>query len=152
MWKKKMENKSGKKHSGSAFLWGVIVGAILATLLTTKKGRAILRELINLGMEMIEDFVDGRKNVSYEKAVSQKEQVIKEEEEEGVAQAAEDLDTDIGETEEITSEDMVETNPAASEIEIDEVSEEAVKFAKKIEEPANPVKRGSKRKTSSILG
>ena len=54
-----METKHDK-HGGNAFFWGLIIGAFLATLLTTKRGRQILRELTNLGLELFEDFVEER--------------------------------------------------------------------------------------------
>jgi len=53
-------NKHEKKHS-SAFFWGFILGALFATLLTTKKGRQILRDLMDLALQLIEDFVDEKK-------------------------------------------------------------------------------------------
>ena len=54
-----METKHDK-HGGNAFLWGLIIGALLTTLLTTKRGRQILGELTNLGLELFEDFVEDR--------------------------------------------------------------------------------------------
>ena len=51
-----METKHDK-HGGNAFFWGLAIGALLATLLTTKRGRQILRELTDLGLELFEDFV-----------------------------------------------------------------------------------------------
>ena len=52
-----METKH-EANRGNAFLWGLTIGALLATLLTTKRGRQILRELTNLGLELFEDFVE----------------------------------------------------------------------------------------------
>jgi len=54
-----METKHDK-HGGNAFFWGVIIGALFTTLLTTKRGRQILWELTNLGLELFEDFVEER--------------------------------------------------------------------------------------------
>ena len=55
-----MENKHGKHHGGNSFILGVIIGALLATLLTTKRGRQILRDITDLGLEMFEQFVDDK--------------------------------------------------------------------------------------------
>ncbi len=55
-------NKHGK--GGSAFLWGFILGALTATLLTTKKGRQILRDMLDLGLELVEDFIEQKKQSS----------------------------------------------------------------------------------------
>jgi hypothetical protein len=146
MWKTKMENRHEKKHH-STFLWGFILGAIFATLLTTKKGRAILRELINMGLEMVEDFVEDRKNASYEKKIIQKEAVIKKQQEDETKDAAEDLKSEIGVSEELTQDTMEVKPDGAVEIDVDVVSEEAVKMAKKLEESEEkPVKRGSRRR------
>ncbi len=53
-----MENKNPHHRGGNSFIFGVIVGALLATLLTTKKGRQILRDLTNLGLEILEEFIE----------------------------------------------------------------------------------------------
>ena len=45
-----METNKHEKGGGSAFLWGLIIGALLATLLTNKRGRLILKEILNLGI------------------------------------------------------------------------------------------------------
>ncbi len=57
----------------------------MSTLLTTKRGRTILREVVDLSLELFEDFVEerGRKNV-------QKEDII---------EASEDLESEITENE-----------------------------------------------------
>ena len=140
--KRKMEHKHGKSHSGAAFLWGFILGAIFASLLTTKKGRTILRELVNTGMELIEDFIEQRKEHAYEKAVDERQKVMVQEEKEDVAEAAKDLDTGIETVEtEIPSQASAavqEENSTPDEIEIEEVSEEALKFAAKMEESEKP--------------
>ncbi len=80
-----METNKHGKSGGSAFFWGLIIGGLLATLLTTKRGRQILREVVNLGLELFEDFVEerGRKNV----------------EKEDVIEATEDLESEIAENE-----------------------------------------------------
>ncbi len=68
-----METKQGK-NGGNAFLWGLVIGGILATLLTTKRGREILRELTNLGLELFEDIASERtksKNSDYKDEVKE---------------------------------------------------------------------------------
>ena len=131
-----MENKGEKKHSGSAFLWGFILGAIFATLLTTKKGRAILRELVNTGMEMIEDFVEEKKTKAYEKKLDEKEKIIIQEDEEDIKQTAADLETEIEAEEEEDIEGMNMEEVMPDKMDVDDVSEEALKFAKKMENEA----------------
>jgi len=49
------ERKSRDSHS---FTWGMIVGGAVMLMLTTKKGRDILKELAESGYEGIEEFVD----------------------------------------------------------------------------------------------
>jgi hypothetical protein len=60
-----METKHEKK-GGSHFFWGLVIGALLATLLTTKKGRLILREIVNLGLELIEELIEEKKRTHSE--------------------------------------------------------------------------------------
>lgn len=149
-----MENNKNGKHSAvPAFFWGFILGAIFATLITTKKGRAILREVINTGTELIEDFLEERRNKAYEHETAKKEKIILEEEEKNVQEAMDDLDTGIGEIETVVADTQVSPPaPIEEEIEIDavstesfdeprEVSEEAIKLAKKAEEASKPKKR-----------
>ena len=58
-----MENTNHNQHNGSGgsgFIIGVIVGVILTLLLTTKRGRIILKELLEKGIEKfsnLEDFM-----------------------------------------------------------------------------------------------
>ena len=59
-----MKNEHPKNHhGGSAFLWGLIIGALLASLLTTKRGRRILRELSEVAMDLIENFIEEKTSV-----------------------------------------------------------------------------------------
>lgn len=51
-----MEHKN--EHHGNSFIWGLLIGAIFATLLTTTKGRRILKDLTDLGLELFEDFIE----------------------------------------------------------------------------------------------
>lgn len=146
------KNRHGKNHGGSAFLWGFILGAIFATLLTTKKGRAILRELIDLGTELIEDFLEQRKNKSFEKKIIETQKAFVKEEKENVMEAVEDLNSEIGASETVVS-DKTEVKSAEEEIVIDEVSLEAQNLARKVaemekhtHEGEEPKKRGSKRR------
>jgi len=76
-----MEKNKHGNHQGSAFFWGLIIGALLATLITTKRGRLVLRELIDLGLELIENFVDERNNKEQEASpksdtITQEEEII----------------------------------------------------------------------------
>ena len=87
-----METKHDK-HGGNAFLWGLIIGALLTTLLTTKRGRQILRELTNLGLEIFEDFVEER---TQDKQAGDSEQKESDLESAGVTQ---DLESEITEVE-----------------------------------------------------
>lgn len=62
------ENKN-EHRGGNTFFWGLIIGATFATLLATTKGRKILRDLTDLGLELMEDFIDqkvGRDSVEKE--------------------------------------------------------------------------------------
>lgn len=45
------------KHS-HGFTWGMIVGGALVLMLTTKKGREILKELAEGGIDGLEEYVD----------------------------------------------------------------------------------------------
>ena len=72
-----MEKNKHSKGGSSAFFWGLIVGALLATLLTTKKGRKVLRELIDVGLEMLEEFAQ-QKNVTNIPVVSKVKETVEE--------------------------------------------------------------------------
>lgn len=84
-------NKHGK--GGSAFFWGLIIGALLASLLATKKGRQILRDITDLGLELIEDLIEEKK---------QARNSVRDESgftEADVEEAGEDLESEIAEEE-----------------------------------------------------
>lgn len=49
-----MEKKKESK-SGNSFLWGIFVGAGLAYLVGTEKGRGLLKELMQEGADFIAD-------------------------------------------------------------------------------------------------
>jgi gas vesicle protein len=51
---KRHHHHSHQNNAPQAFLFGIIIGAALALLFTTKKGRRILRTLTSEGMEKIE--------------------------------------------------------------------------------------------------
>ena len=87
-----METNKHGKSGGSAFFWGLIIGGLLATLLTTKRGRTILREVVNLGIELLEDFVEDRssKNPAEGEARQRRQ-------EEEIIEATEDLKSEVTE-------------------------------------------------------
>jgi hypothetical protein len=95
-----METKHGSNRS-NAFLWGAIFGALFATLLTTKRGRQIIREMTNLGLELFEDFVEKRTKKNHESRIMNQEEIAEE--------AKEDIESEITEVE-----TQPETAPAAS--------------------------------------
>lgn len=86
-----METNRHGNRGGSTFFWGLVIGALLATLLSTKKGRQILRDLTNLSLELFEDFIDEK--TRDKKASGSKEEFAEEE-------AFEDLESEIAEVEE----------------------------------------------------
>lgn len=48
-----------KRHKESHnFTWGMIVGGAVVLMLTTKKGRQILKEVSEGGLESLEDLID----------------------------------------------------------------------------------------------
>jgi gas vesicle protein len=57
-----MENKNKNHDSGNGFLLGVVVGSIATLLFTTKKGRQILKELTDRGIESISELEKKLKN------------------------------------------------------------------------------------------
>ncbi|KKQ96242.1 MAG: hypothetical protein A3C27_00320 [Candidatus Levybacteria bacterium RIFCSPHIGHO2_02_FULL_39_36] len=108
------ENKN-EHRGGNTFFWGLIIGATFATLLSTQKGRKILHDLTDLGLELIEDFIDERVG---------KDSLEKETEE-----VQEDIESEVAEVD--VPEKGVGTKP-------DEKTEEIK------ENPSNPIKSDSK--------
>lgn len=53
-----MENKNNNHESGNGFLFGVILGSIATLLFTTKKGREIVKDLTEKGIEKFSDLED----------------------------------------------------------------------------------------------
>ena len=50
-----MENKNNTGMVGSGFLLGLLVGILVTLLITTKKGREILKELMDKAIQKISD-------------------------------------------------------------------------------------------------
>ena len=54
-----MENKSANHHGfGNGFILGLLVGIVATLLLTTKKGRSLLRDFTDKGMDKFSDLED----------------------------------------------------------------------------------------------
>lgn len=53
---KTMDKNNNSNITGNGFLMGVIVGAVGTLLFTTKKGREIVREITDKGLEKFSDF------------------------------------------------------------------------------------------------
>ncbi|HVZ12618.1 MAG TPA: hypothetical protein VG965_06335 [Patescibacteria group bacterium] len=99
-----METNKHAKNGTNAFLWGFILGAIFASLLVTKKGRRILKEITGLGLEMVEDFIEEKKHTQ---KVKPPVTILDEEDE---IQAAEDIKSEIVE-EDVIDEKIDEAEP-----------------------------------------
>lgn len=90
-----MENKKSGGKGGNAFVWGLLIGAILTTFLTTQKGRRILRDVVELGFELLEDFIDRETS----KNKTKPQEVVLDEKEEEQEVVATDIESEITETE-----------------------------------------------------
>lgn len=73
-----MNNEKGGGF-GNGFLFGIIVGVAICLLFTTKKGRAILAELVENGERALEDFVEPQDNPA-----ESFEEVVQEDDDEGM--------------------------------------------------------------------
>jgi gas vesicle protein len=56
-----MENKNNTGIIGSGFLLGLLIGILVTLLITTKKGREILKELMDKAIKKISDFEESVK-------------------------------------------------------------------------------------------
>lgn len=128
--------KNKQKGGSSAFFWGLIVGAILASLLTTKKGRKILRELIDVGLEMLEDFAQQKKVTDIPVVAKVKNTVdeIKQEirEEKAEKDAREDIESEITGFEEMVDEEEEQVVAPVQMMSEDEVEVEITKTEPKV--------------------
>lgn len=50
-----MSEKHEHKSGGNAFMWGMIIGGLLVYLLTSKRGKKILQQLSEVGLEALEN-------------------------------------------------------------------------------------------------
>lgn len=117
-----MEKNKHDKAGSSAFFWGLVIGALLATLITTRRGRLILRELTDLGLELIENFIEERTKKNESKTEDKFEDEVSENEE--IIRATEDLESEIVEDEpehpkhkvvrEISFDENIEETPKSS--------------------------------------
>ena len=90
-----MENKNKGGKGGNAFIWGLLIGAVLTTFLTTQKGRRILRDVADFGFELLEDFIDRETD----KNKTKPQEIILDEKEEAQEVATADIESEITETE-----------------------------------------------------
>lgn len=51
-------SKQNVSHHGNGFMAGLIVGATVATVLSTKRGRAMLKELAAMGLAHLDSFLE----------------------------------------------------------------------------------------------
>lgn len=59
MKRENIQNKNNSNNAvGNGFLLGVLIGVILTLLITTKKGREILKDLLDRGIEKISNLED----------------------------------------------------------------------------------------------
>jgi len=144
-----MENKNHGGHharpvqkgGGSAFIWGLLIGAVLTTLLTTQKGRRILREVAELGFELLEDFIEdrvGRKEASSMSADETEE-------------VKEDLESEVAEAETVTT-PAQSSSQDASEQSLGQVEITEKDSDEKIEEVKAPKANGNGHKKRLFRG
>ncbi len=46
------------KNNNSGFVWGLLIGAAVGSLISTEKGRRIIKELSEHGLDSIENLMD----------------------------------------------------------------------------------------------
>lgn len=128
-------NKHVKQGGGSAFFWGLVIGALLATLLTTKNGRKILHELVDIVLSMMEDFAEKKKtsNVPVVTAVKNTVNNIKEDirEEVEFQKAVDDISSEIAEDEQPVSEEDFDVSSTPVQV----IAEEEIVVDEKEESP-----------------
>lgn len=50
-----MSERNEHKSGSNAFLWGLIIGGLLVYLFTTKRGKKILKQLSEVGLEALDN-------------------------------------------------------------------------------------------------
>jgi gas vesicle protein len=66
-----MEERKNPQESGNTFLLGLILGSIGTLLFTTKKGRELLKEVTEKGLEKFTEFEDRLKRAEQTDAVDE---------------------------------------------------------------------------------
>src|SRR5437667_7980557 len=69
--RRRMENKNNVGIMGSGFLLGLLIGVLLTLLLTTKKGREILKDLMDKVIQKISDLEESVKSEEVKKEMMQ---------------------------------------------------------------------------------
>jgi len=74
-----MQNKNNNTNNGvnSGFLLGFIFGVLATLLLTTKKGREILKELIDKGMQKITDLEESHEKTKQKQNPEEENDYVK---------------------------------------------------------------------------
>lgn len=74
-----MKNKNNNTNNGvnSGFLLGFIFGVLATLLLTTKKGREILKELIDKGMQKITDLEESHEKTKQKQNYEEENDYVK---------------------------------------------------------------------------
>ncbi len=103
-----METKNGH-HGGNSFIFGLVLGALLATLITTKRGRQIIRDLTELGIEVFEGFMEEKTQGSSKKAKVSQEEINEEEVANDLASEVTEVETGANSTQEEPQEEITPT-------------------------------------------
>ena len=53
-----MDKNDHNSGNGGGFVWGLLIGAAVASLVSTQKGRQILKDLAEHGLESVENIVN----------------------------------------------------------------------------------------------
>lgn len=115
-----MENKNGHR-GGNVFIWGLVTGAFITTLLTTKKGRQILHNLTDLGIELFEDFIEQKTRETNSRTETSNKDNLKE-------SALENLAS------EITEEEAASADGAGEPKKREELSDDRIEASKEAED------------------